>query len=489
MHKEAIRTPVIPYNVLVALRCRVRKQDAGRYEVRMLCEDREVFTWQGEASRLILEDFRAPPVKNVLFLATGGSLHVSKLQVTPFAGQGRPVDLVSGSADRQVAEHVLWKGGAVRVSVDGRPPIRLEDTLELPPAFTLVGIEPPQRSGDVRFDIVSTPSFAALAGLESLDLSHTLVQDEDTQHLAGLSRLAKLNLAYTWVGDAGLQRLIDCSGLRRLVLADTPVSSDGLKHLAELKDLQELDLSYTSVSDAGLESLKGLSRLRSLVLDGTTVTDAGLEHLCSLTSLTRLSLINTCISDAGLGQLGRMRGLNDLCLVGTQVTPGGAESFRRIIPQCRIETAGDGKLELLHIINSNLPQLQDPPWRFVDNVLVSPECIGPSCLQIPYAPPEEYDLEIVARRRSGKDALGIGLIVSGRPCTLTLDGWTGEVSGLERIDGQGCDANESTIRTNVFVPGVTTRRRCIGAQGRHHGNSEWAPVDQVEWRPGASESI
>ena len=53
--------------------------------------------------------------------------------------------------------------------------------------------------------------------------------------------------------------------------------------------------------------------------------------------------------------------------------------------------------------------------------------------------------------------MGIGLIVSGRPCTLTLDGWTGEVSGLERIDGQGCDANESTIRTNVFVPGVTTR--------------------------------
>ena len=51
--------------------------------------------------------------------------------------------------------------------------------------------------------------------------------------------------------------------------------------------------------------------------------------------------------------------------------------------------------------------------------------------------------------------MGIGLIVSGRPCTLTLDGWTGEVSGLERIDGQGCDANESTIRTTVFVPGVT----------------------------------
>ena len=108
-HKEAIRTPVIPYNVLVTLRCRVRKQDAGRYEVRMLCDDREVFTWQGEASRLILEDFRAPAVKNVLFLATGSSLHVSKLQATPFNGQGRPVDIASGSADRQVASACYGK--------------------------------------------------------------------------------------------------------------------------------------------------------------------------------------------------------------------------------------------------------------------------------------------------------------------------------------------------------------------------------------------
>ena len=353
-----------------------------------------------------IERYRAPAVKDVLFFASDSGFQVSKLQVTPLSGQGRRAAFASGaSADRQVAERVLWKGGGVRISVDGRPPIRLEGTLDLPSAFTLVGIEPPQRIGDVRLDIVSTPTFAALAGLESLDLSHTLIQHGDTQHLAGLARLAKLNLAFTNIGDESLQRLRACTGLRRLVLAGTPISSDGMKHLAELQNLEELDLRGTSVSDTGLESLEGLNRLRSLVLDGTAVTDAGLEHLCSLTGLTRLSLFNTSISDAGLAQLSRMQGLKDLCLVGTHVTQSGIESLRQSLPQCRLESDVEGALELLHVINPDLPCLGDPRWRFMDNVLVSPECYGLSCLQIPYAPPAEYDLDR-GSTGSGKDAWG-----------------------------------------------------------------------------------
>ena len=50
--KEVHRGRVIPPDVPVALRCQVRKQDSERYEVRMFCEDREIFKWQGEASQL-----------------------------------------------------------------------------------------------------------------------------------------------------------------------------------------------------------------------------------------------------------------------------------------------------------------------------------------------------------------------------------------------------------------------------------------------------
>jgi formylglycine-generating enzyme required for sulfatase activity len=72
-------------------------------------------------------------------------------------------------------------------------------------------------------------------------------------------------------------------------------------------------------------------------------------------------------------------------------------------------------------------------------------------LQVPYEPPAEYELEVEARRIEGTDALGIGLVGSGRQFFVVLDAHGGNVSGLEALDGQGANSNP-TKHLGVLLP-------------------------------------
>src|SRR5258708_5449030 len=71
--------------------------------------------------------------------------------------------------------------------------------------------------------------------------------------------------------------------------------------------------------------------------------------------------------------------------------------------------------------------------------------------QLPYEPPEEYDLLVRASRTSGTAfILGLG----GRnPVMLTIDGSGGAMTGLESVDGKRSDKNETTWAGNIFQPG------------------------------------
>jgi hypothetical protein len=57
-------------------------------------------------------------------------------------------------------------------------------------------------------------------------------------------------------------------------------------------------------------------------------------------------------------------------------------------------------------------------------------------LQIPYQPPEEYDLLVSAERVSGDTELKIGLVVGGRQCSLTIDSWPNKdyLTGIQLVD-------------------------------------------------------
>jgi hypothetical protein len=98
-------------------------------------------------------------------------------------------------------------------------------------------------------------------------------------------------------------------------------------------------------------------------------------------------------------------------------------------------------------------------WTLDSGALVSPKGYN-ARLQIPYAPPENYDLTVTAKRFDGNDTLVIGLVVAGRQTAVVLDGWRGTTSGLDLLDGLRADGNESTIRRRVFSNGRPTTINC-----------------------------
>jgi hypothetical protein len=96
-----------------------------------------------------------------------------------------------------------------------------------------------------------------------------------------------------------------------------------------------------------------------------------------------------------------------------------------------------------------------PGWRIVKGALVTPEDWFTS-IMLPPPPSLEYQLVVVAERERGANGLVAGLVVDGHQMAAGIDGWDGQFSGLEYIDGKGAKENE-TGRPGTFL-----------ANGRQH---------------------
>ncbi|HWB11625.1 MAG TPA: hypothetical protein VG826_20510 [Pirellulales bacterium] len=92
-------------------------------------------------------------------------------------------------------------------------------------------------------------------------------------------------------------------------------------------------------------------------------------------------------------------------------------------------------------------------WQYDGHALVSPADDFRSRLQVPAIVPESYQLDIVAQRESGNDCLALMVPVAGAQGTLIIDGHGGTLAGLQMIDGQMIDANETRRETSVFADG------------------------------------
>lgn len=99
-------------------------------------------------------------------------------------------------------------------------------------------------------------------------------------------------------------------------------------------------------------------------------------------------------------------------------------------------------------------------WKLESRVLVSPPD-RLARMQIPYLPPEEYDLTVEVERVSEKEgSLHIGLLGAGRQFILTCDGWAGDIVGLELLDGKSANVNETTLRHKICEIGRVARVVC-----------------------------
>ena len=143
-----------------------------------------------------------------------------------------------------------------------------------------------------------------------------------------------------------------------------------------------------------------------------------------------------------------------------EVLKGGANVGGRVVAKPEADLAqAVGPVDLLGRIDPKRDAVEGD-WRQSNQVLTFAGDKEWSRIQIPYHPPEEYDLTVVAERVRGIEILILGLVVGGKQATVVLDGWGGGVSGLEKIDGKVSQGNETTHRGWRFVNGKPTTIVC-----------------------------
>jgi len=82
-------------------------------------------------------------------------------------------------------------------------------------------------------------------------------------------------------------------------------------------------------------------------------------------------------------------------------------------------------------------------WSMSGTVL---SCLGvASTLNIPYVPPEEYDLKLTVERKEGNRGILIGIVDGGHQATIVVDE-QGDCAGLARVDGMRMDQGGTMFR-------------------------------------------
>jgi hypothetical protein len=122
-----------------------------------------------------------------------------------------------------------------------------------------------------------------------------------------------------------------------------------------------------------------------------------------------------------------------------------------------IEVKGKVEKGLQTVIRSkgkaiNLLALIDPKkdavigtWSWKDGCLMS-DGTRWARLQIPYQPPEEYDLRLSFTRKRGNDSVDVILTKSDHKFLWNMGGWGNTASGFELINGVPGDNNPTTVK-------------------------------------------
>jgi hypothetical protein len=241
------------------------------------------------------------------------------------------------------------------------------------------------------------PYVGKLTGLQSLDISHTMLGDVGLEHLPELSQLEHLKLGGTlitglnlnflkllpklktlslngiqrrnagacWtprITDLDLDTIAMLSGLEELdlgvgvnlgmggkpaavggsnckVTGGLQISDLGLAKLTSLKNLKRLNVNGARLSPAGIKVLQGLPLERLSVWNIPALDDSAAEVLAGIPTLVNLDMSYTPVSDLGLQHLASLKNLKQLYLTETKVTPEAVALFQKQHPNTFVSWA------------------------------------------------------------------------------------------------------------------------------------------------------
>lgn len=89
-------------------------------------------------------------------------------------------------------------------------------------------------------------------------------------------------------------------------------------------------------------------------------------------------------------------------------------------------------------------------WTLKDGAYLS-DMGGGTRLELPYKPPEEYDLRVDFERVEGNDCFAVVLAAAGRQFMYSMGGWANTVQGFDMVDGAYADKNKTTIRERAVL--------------------------------------
>lgn len=156
-------------------------------------------------------------------------------------------------------------------------------------------VEVKRRVGENVFDVAPPPrlsrdvivALAALPKLERLNLSATIIEDEDFEGVSGFR------------------------ALQGLCLNGTSVSGKALRAFSESSNLAKLQLDYTGDVGSGLDAISAGS-LRTLSLCGPHIGDDTIKTVARFSNLERLHVDSPGMTVRGLSSLAQLRRLRFL---------------------------------------------------------------------------------------------------------------------------------------------------------------------------------
>jgi hypothetical protein len=117
--------------------------------------------------------------------------------------------------------------------------------------------------------------------------------------------------------------------------------------------------------------------------------------------------------------------------------------------------AGPEPIDLLALVDTKAHAVAGE-WKMDGKVLVIGSKPGTMArLQLPYEPPEEYDLEVRCKRTGGEECFGAGLVAGGSQVLALVDGWPPQFfSGFDLVDNKWGLNNDTTVKGQVLKSNV-----------------------------------
>jgi hypothetical protein len=127
---------------------------------------------------------------------------------------------------------------------------------------------------DSRITGRSLKGLGQLTKLNSLDLSSTVLTDDDFQPITQLTALTELMLSgCPWFTDKHLARLSELNQLQRLEFSSQQITNQGLQLLGQFPELKTLVIGDCfDFGDDEIETFKNLPRLRAITLTGANLS-------------------------------------------------------------------------------------------------------------------------------------------------------------------------------------------------------------------------